>query len=148
MGARSMLKVDSAELDPTVWTQKHAQLVRDAAQDPNVARIFVTPTIKQYLCRSKDRHGADTTWLRRVRPYWGHDNHIHVRLLCPKSDKSCHNQAPPDDGDGCGKELSDWLQIIKKKPPNVSNPAPPEPSKPVTLTSMPKQCREVLNAAP
>jgi len=146
--ARSVIKVDSAQLDETVWTQNHAALVRDAAQDPNVARIFVTPAIKQYLCKGKDRHGADSKWLRRLRPYWGHYNHIHVRLLCPKGDRACHNQAPPDPGDGCGKELSDWLRLINRELPNESNPDTPEPKKPVALSSMPKPCRKVLEAAP
>ena len=148
MGARSVVNPETAQLDPTLWTQQHADFVRDAAQDPNVARIFVAPAIKQYLCKSKDRHGADTRWLRRLQPYWGHDNHIHVRLLCPRGDRFCHNQAPLDAGDGCGKEVSEWIRIVNRKRPHASNPSPPKTPSPVELSSMPQQCRKVLEAAP
>jgi penicillin-insensitive murein endopeptidase len=145
MGAPSVINSETAQLEPSLWTQQHADFVRNAAQDPNVALIFVTPAIKQYLCKNKDRHGADARWLRRLQPYWGHDDHIHVRLSCDRGDKFCRNQALPTTGDGCGKEVSDWMRIVKRKRPKASKPSAP---KPVALSSMPQQCRKVLEASP
>lgn len=149
--AQSVLKLDSAELDPNVWTQQKADFVHAAAEDPRVARIFVTPAIKKYLCDRKNPNGSDTDWLRRLRPWYGHDNHIHVRLSCVKGDKACVDQDAPPPGDGCGKEVTDWMKTIAKDPPNSSVVSPPTPIKPkpaFPLSSMPAQCRAVLNAKP
>jgi len=146
MGAVSIVDRETAELDPSLWTQKHADFVRDAAQDPNVARIFVAPAIKQYLCKGKGRHGADSAWLRRLQPYWGHDNHIHVRLLCAKGDKSCRNQAQPAAGDGCG-EVAGWMRIVKKRS-NSSKPSVAKAPSPISLSRLPDRCRKVLEASP
>lgn len=148
MGAHSVIDSETAQLEPSLWTQEHADFVRNAAQDPGVALIFVAPAIKQYLCQNKDRHGADTRWLRRLRPYWGHDDHIHVRLSCDRGDKSCRNQAPPAAGDGCGKEVSNWMRIVNRKRPKANKPSQPKARNPVALSSMPRQCRKVLEAAP
>jgi penicillin-insensitive murein endopeptidase len=153
MDAPSVLKIDTNQLDPNVWTQAHATFVRDAAQDPEVARIFVTPAIKQYLCDRKDKQGADTEWLRKLRPCHtgvceGHDDHIHVRLTCPPGDKACQNQAAPDSGDSCGSEVKEALQEVAKDPPYTSHPTPSTPNSPVALSRLPKACMRVLNAAP
>jgi penicillin-insensitive murein endopeptidase len=148
MDAHSVLKIDSADLDPNIWTPEHAAMVKEAAQDSNVQRIFVTPAIKKYLCDRKDPRGADTEWLRRLRPYEGHDEHIHVRLFCPKGDGSCSAQEAPPAGDGCGSELTDWLQKVANDPPYTSKPAPFTPKTPFPLSSLPNACKAVLTAKP
>lgn len=148
LNAGSVLKLDSADLDPVVWTPAHAEFVRAAAQDENVARIFVTPAIKKYLCSCKDPAGADTAWLRRLRPWEGHDDHIHVRLKCPKGE-ACIEQDPPPEGDGCGDELTAYYKKIENDPPNKSV-APPEKEEysPYPLSKLPKECQELLKASP
>jgi penicillin-insensitive murein endopeptidase len=147
--AYSVLKVDTADLDMNVWTNEHAAMVKEAAQDADVARIFVTPAIKKYWCDRKDPRGADTEWLRRLRPWEGHDDHIHVRLHCPKADGSCGEQSAPPPGDGCGQELTEWMQKVAADPPYTSTPQQPSgPKKPFPLTSMPNSCRAVLNSKP
>ena len=148
--AESVLKLDSAELDPNKWTDKHAALVKAAAQDSNVARIFVTASIKKELCRCKATDGSDTAWLRRLRPWEGHDDHIHVRLKCPVGEK-CVEQDPPPEGDGCGAELTEWLKKVAMDPPHKSahpGEVPDEPMKPFPLSKMPAECIKVLDAAP
>ncbi len=103
-----------------------------------MARIFVNPTIKKVLCDGADRLGSDRAWLRLVRPWWGHDDHIHVRLKCP--DAACVEQAPPPVGDGCAAELTKWLS---RRPRPVSKPR----SGPSFLVrSLPLACRAVLSA--
>lgn len=142
--AGSVLKVDTADLDPAVWTTRHANFVKTAAQDDNVARIFVTPAIKKYLCNCKDPSGADTEWLRRLRSWEGHDDHIHVRLKCPPGEP-CVEQDPPPPGDGCGDELNDFYKKVSEDPPFKSHPVPEvDAYKPFPLSSMPAECIDLL----
>ena len=51
-----------------------------AASDPVVDRIFVNPVIKRELCTHEP---PGSLWLRKLRPWWGHHDHFHVRLRCP-----------------------------------------------------------------
>lgn len=95
-----------------------ARLVKLAAAAPNVTRIFVNPAIKLALC---EREAGDKSWLRKVRPWFGHAAHLHVRLACPADAAQCETQEPPPEGDGCGEELLSWF----KPPPPSTGPAPP-----------------------
>src|SRR6516165_5639795 len=49
--ALNMVAKDSLVVDPNVWTYERTALVRDAAQDTVVTRIFVNPAIKKAMCR-------------------------------------------------------------------------------------------------
>ena len=71
------------------WTNQVIGLLRTAASDENVSRIFVHWVIKNQLCRDVK---GDRAWLRKIRAWWGHDRHFHVRLTCPKASKDCKNQ--------------------------------------------------------
>ncbi|PJG85833.1 penicillin-insensitive murein endopeptidase [Conservatibacter flavescens] len=121
-------------VDDRVWTDNHANLIRLAAQDPQVSRIFVNPAIKVKLCQTVkgDRH-----WLQKIRPWFGHDSHFHVRLTCPKGAQYCENQAPIPAGEGCGDELYSWFE-----------PAPPSNTvaKAKTPPPAPFLCQQVLNS--
>lgn len=77
-----------------------------AATYPEVARIFVNPVVKWHLCQTE----TDTAWLRKVRPWWGHDQHFHVRMSCPPDNRQCKNQKPPPPGDGCNNSLYRWVK--------------------------------------
>jgi penicillin-insensitive murein endopeptidase len=81
------------------WQKRVAQLLRLSVQQESVDRVFVHPAIKRELCAS----GAaeDRAWLRKVRPWYGHDDHFHVRLACPPGESSCRGQVPLEAGDGC-----------------------------------------------
>ena len=50
-------------VDPNKWTDTHARLIRRAASDERVARIFVNPTIKKALCEFET--GSDRAWLQK-----------------------------------------------------------------------------------
>ncbi len=107
------------------WTNDQAELIRLAATDNNVARIFVNPAIKVKLCQTAK---GDRSWLRKVRPWFGHTAHMHVRLTCPKDSKHCKNQAPIPAGEGCGATLYSWFEPRKpsKKSKKIkARPAPP-----------------------
>ncbi len=76
-----------------------------SATYPSVARIFVNPVIKWHLCQTE----TDTAWLRKLRPWWGHNEHFHVRLSCPPNAEHCKNQNPPPASDGCTDSLYNWV---------------------------------------
>ena len=97
---------------------QHFELLRLAASDPRVARIFVHPVIKQALC---EQDWPDRSFLRTVRPWFGHEDHMHVRLNCPAGSSDCVAQAPPAAGDGCGAEIDSWLDRgpLPRRPPGV-----------------------------
>jgi penicillin-insensitive murein DD-endopeptidase len=141
MSATMVVAEDRRDVDPKVWTPAHVNVIKAAAQDPAVARIFVNAAIKKALCRDG---GPDRTWLSKVQPWWGHDYHFHVRLNCPSSDPECTPQAPVPAGDGCGKELDHWFTdaILYPKP----SPKPPSPRPSLKMADLPAGCRQVLLA--
>jgi penicillin-insensitive murein endopeptidase len=137
MSATNMVREDWLDIDPTVWTPQHTALIRAAAQEKGVARIFVNPAIKKALCREA---GQDRGWLTKVRPMFGHNYHFHIRLACPAGDETCSDQDPPPVGDGCGAELAQWFT------PQMLHPRPGKPRPPLTMAQLPSECRSVLNA--
>lgn len=123
------------------WTNQHRELLKAAASDPQVARIFVFPGAKVDMCKWAK---GNRSWLRNIRPWYGHHYHFHVRLKCPKGMRGCVNQAEPPAGDGCN-EAQEWVN-------NILNPPPPDPNwKPkkrreLVLADLPSQCADVLRS--
>jgi len=138
MSAVSVLSDDQLSVDPDVWTPAHVKLLKRAASYREVARIFVHPAIKKALCEAA---GSDRGWLRKIRPWWGHHYHFHVRLKCPPGSRGCRDQSPPPAGDGCGAPLDYWYRLLT---------VPPKPKKdkkekpPMTLADLPAACRRVV----
>ena len=89
MSAVMMVRPDRLDIDPHVWTPGHLAVIRDAAREPRVQRIFVNAAIKKALCREAK---GDRSWLSKVRPFWGHDYHFHIRISCPAGSKQCEPQ--------------------------------------------------------
>jgi penicillin-insensitive murein DD-endopeptidase len=141
MSATNVVAANRLDVDPSVWTPHHAALLKVAAEDPEVERIFVNAAIKKELCREA---GSDRAWLQKIRPWWGHDYHFHVRILCPAGERACTGQPPVPPGDGCGKELDYWFTaaVLHPKPP----PVPAKPAPPLKLADLPAACRQVLLA--
>ena len=135
---------DRKTIDTSVWTEAHARLIKRAASYPEVARIFVHPPIKAELCKWAT---GDRSWLAKLRPYYGHNYHFHIRINCPRGSTTCKNQPPsrPADGTGCGAELAYWMSDVpwakRKADPNAK---PPKPAPPLTLAALPAECRAVL----
>ena len=123
------------------WTRTHHQILRAAAKDPAVARIFVTGAAKLAMCKAAPAN--DRKWLRKIRPWWGHHYHFHVRMKCPRGSGACVNQAPPPPGDGC--ESAVWWVTDALKPPDPNKPKKKRtPKPPLTLADLPTQCATVL----
>jgi penicillin-insensitive murein DD-endopeptidase len=141
ISATNMVAEDRRDVDPSVWTPGHTAVIKAAARDPHVERIFVNAAIKKALCRDSD---PDRDWMNKVRPYWGHDYHFHVRLYCPVDSPECKPQPQPPPGDGCGKDLDWWFTdaVLHPKPP----PIPKRPKPPLTIANLPPACRGVLAA--
>lgn len=125
------------------WTGGHHAVLRAAAEDPAVARIFVNAAIKQKMCDDAAAGGEPTGWLHKIRPWYAHRDHFHVRLSCPDGSPECRNQTPPPDGDGCD-QIGWWFsdEALNPKPDPNRKPKPP-----LTLADMPEACRALLEAA-
>jgi penicillin-insensitive murein endopeptidase len=137
-----MVRPDRLDVDPQVFTAGHLTVLRDAAQEPSVQRIFVNAAIKKALCREAK---GDRSWLSKIRPWYGHDYHFHIRMACPPGSNECKGQQPQAGGDGCSAgELAFWFKdsIIHPTPPKE----PPKPSHGMTLAALPAACRQVLAA--
>lgn len=141
---------------PDHWNESWVRLLRRAASYPAVARIFVHPAIKQALCSipTNDRH-----WMSKIRAYFGHNDHFHVRIHCPAGNTTCIPQADPGADDGCGAELAYWMKLVGVPAPAVAvakavqpsqDETVPLPSVPaakphyLTLAEMPPACANVL----
>lgn len=142
LSAVSMLDKTGKAVDPSIWTPEHQVFIKTAASFPEVARIFVNPAIKAALCKAA---GTDRGWLRKVRPWWGHKAHMHVRLSCPPGVAGCKNQAAPPRGDGCGAELASWFKPPPKPKKGAKKP-PRKKRRELRMADLPNACRNVLAA--
>jgi penicillin-insensitive murein endopeptidase len=144
MVAVSMLK-DPFTVDPDKWTPLHTKLIKRAASYPEVDRIFVHPAIKKLLC---EQAGDDRAWLAKVRPWWNHYYHFHVRVTCPPGATDCESQKPLSSDDGCGQELTNWYGVLKKAAiAGAGQPSTGTPRKSsLTMANLPSECGTVLTA--
>ncbi len=137
-----MVRNDRLDIDPGVFTPGHVLVLRDAAQEPGVQRIFVNAAIKKALCREAK---GDRSWLSKIRPWWGHDYHFHIRMLCPPGSPKCEGQKSQSEDEGCKPaDLAYWFkdEVLHPKPPVE----PPKPRLGPTLAQLPAECRKVLAA--
>jgi penicillin-insensitive murein endopeptidase len=143
MSAVMMVRSDRLDIDPNAWTPTHLSVIRAAAQEPTVQRIFVNAAIKRALCREAK---GDRGWLSKVRPMYGHDYHFHIRIKCPPgSGGECESQPDPSEGEACSAgDLAYWFKdsVLHPKPPKE----PPKPRPPMTLAQLPAACKQVLAA--
>ena len=119
-GAPSVLVGATDTLDHRQWSVNNEKVLEAAAGIPEVDRIFVNPSIKRELCNRYAGH----QWLQKIRPWWKHDDHFHVRLKCPKNSIACQAQEPLPLGDGCDAGLDWWFSEEAKHPsPSITPPA-------------------------
>lgn len=132
--APSVLAGNSDAIDYTQWSQANEKVLEAAALMPEVDRIFVNPSVKRELCSRYSAHN----WLRKIRPWWKHDDHFHVRLKCPQNNPYCLGQEPLPPGDGCDAGLSWWFSEEAKHPATPTTP-PKELPLPVLCDSVLKE---------
>ncbi|MGD9614904.1 MAG: penicillin-insensitive murein endopeptidase [Alphaproteobacteria bacterium] len=138
ISATNVVAENGQDIDPAVWRPEHRKLLERAARDPAVDRMFVNPAIKRALCREAT---GDRQWLRRIRPWYGHNYHFHVRLACPTGAAQCRSQAPLPPGDGCGADLAWWFT------PEARAPQPIQPTRPLLVSEMPQACTALVMPA-
>jgi penicillin-insensitive murein endopeptidase len=138
LGAPSMIRATEGTLNDANWSPRYRDALRQAALSPEVDRIFVNAIIKQALC---DRE-SDRRWLNKVRPWWGHDAHFHVRLACPPDSAQCQPQKSVPPGDGCDADLANWVRDIVQA---ARNPKPYKKPEPPSTENLPAACYAVLN---
>ncbi|MFO6484354.1 penicillin-insensitive murein endopeptidase [Escherichia coli] len=87
-------------------------MIKLAARLQDVTRIFVNPAIKQQLCLDA---GTDCDRLRKVRPWFQHRAHMHVRLRSGPADSlECEDQPLPP-------PMRRWLRQNCKAGLNLQN---------------------------
>ena len=143
ISATSMLADGTLLVDPNLWTPAHGRLIMRAASYPEVERIFVHPGIKKQLCES---YQGDRSHLGKVRPYWGHHYHFHIRMKCPAGSPGCTAQSPVTGGSGCDESLAWWFTEEPWRQPD-DPPAEPAEPKIVRLGDLPNACAVVADAA-
>jgi penicillin-insensitive murein endopeptidase len=142
ISAINVVAPDKKDVDPSVWTPQHGAVIKAAAKEPEVERIFVNAAIKKALCREA---GSDRSWLHKVRPYWHHNYHFHVRMRCPKDNADCTGQPPAPASEGCAPaDFAFWFSdaVLNPKP----RPLVMRPKRAMKLAELPAACRQVLVA--
>jgi penicillin-insensitive murein endopeptidase len=125
------------------WNSRIVRLLAIAAGDPAVERIFVHPAVRRALCAGPERHAP---WLVRLRPWWGHHDHFHVRLKCPTASPLCQPQepAPLEPDEGCGATLQWWFNPAAESAHARRNAPQDSPPPPV----LPSACSGLVSATP
>ena len=144
LSATSMLKKDTLYVDDRIWTPAHAKVLMRAASYPEVDRIFVHPGIKKKLCDSWTGSRAS---MGKIRPYYGHHYHFHIRIKCPPGVSGCKDQNPPPQGAGCDQSLAWWFTDepwAPAKPKKKDKPAPKK--RDMLLSDLPAACAAVVAA--
>jgi penicillin-insensitive murein endopeptidase len=143
ISAINLVAADWKEINPKMWTPAHAAFIRTAAEQPDVERVLVNAAIKKKLCEMQgDTHPS---WMDKVRPWYGHHDHIHVRLKCPADSPNCRAQPPVPGDAGCAKkDLASWFSDKVLHPKPAPTPAKPKPG--LTMADLPPACKTVLDA--
>jgi len=137
MSPKSLLNNSKTGVNPSKWSWINGEVLKIAANDNTVDRIFVNPAIKKDLCEKY--RGQD--WLRKLRPWWGHDGHFHVRIKCPEVDTKCISSPTLPDGNGCGSDLNWWFSKKAQDEHAKKKLTSPKKKEEVRL---PKECLEIL----
>src|SRR6202167_6061195 len=134
MSAVDMVKPDGLSVDRSVWSERQAGVIKAAAEEPEVERIFVNAAIKKALCET----AKGQPWMNKVRAYWGHNYHFHIRIKCPAGDSGCEPQEPVPPGEVCDTSLA-WCFPDEPLHPRAGLPKPPLP-----VAALPPECRKVV----
>lgn len=133
----SVLDNGGTRVDDNKWSPVNEKILMQVAGDKNVDRIFVNPAIKRKLC-GKYTEGE---WLRKIRPWWGHDGHFHVRLKCPDNSPDCVSGPDIPPGTGCGQDLAWWFSEDARIKRREARKVPPRTEDDIDL---PAECYKIL----
>ena len=139
VAARDVVAADGKDVNPKTWSEAVVAFIRTAAEQPEVERASSMPRLRKELCRVE--RANDKTWMSKVRPWYGHADHIHVRLKCPVNRRIVVLSRPYRagmDAISIGHWFADW--ILRLKIPEISSSAG------LKLKDLPQACADVLNA--
>ena len=144
--AISMLQGNGSSLyvDDEKWTYAHGELLKLAAKYGSVERIFIHPGIKKKMCQTYGNNKTNNSWMIKLRPYYGHHYHFHIRMACPETSPDCRAQDPvPSHGNGCDASLDWWFTDEPWRPAKPT--AKPKPKRIVTIKDLPTSCARILH---
>jgi penicillin-insensitive murein endopeptidase len=140
--AINLVADDWKHVNPKTWSPADIAFIRTAAEQPEVERVLVNAAIKQELCKADTP--ASKGWMSKVRPWYGHNDHIHVRLKCPPDSPNCRKQPPVPGDDGCAKKQLDYWFSDRVLHPKLKVGGPPPRA--LTMADLPPACQSVLAA--
>lgn len=114
-------------------------LLRSFAENPEVDRVLVHFAIKRELCRTIPQEA----WIRKIRPWFGHDHHFHVRLNCSAADPLCKKGDPIPDGNGCDASLDWWWSAEARQDENKNVDRQEHP----VMPTLPAECAPLATDA-
>ena len=79
MSAVDMVAEDGLSVDRSHWTSAQAAIIKGGGRGARG---------RPHLRQRRDQEGAvrdpqGRAWMKRVRAYWGHKYHFHIRIKCP-----------------------------------------------------------------
>jgi len=134
--ARSVLFSDRLELNPSFWSDKKTELLKKIASRKDLDRVLVSPAIKKFFCE-RFNSPENISWMSKIRPWYGHDDHFHLTFKCPENDLLCVPPKPVVQDNACDATLEWWWSEEARQ---VKEAPAEKPS--VTL---PERCNEVLS---
>lgn len=136
-GAPAMVDTRRMKATPSFGARQVA-LLQSLAERPEMDRILVHYALKRELCA---KHGQEA-WIRKIRPWYGHDHHFHLRVKCAAGDTRCKDGEPIPEGNGCDASL-DWWGSDEAKAESAKNLH--RQSHPV-MPELPAECGELVAA--
>jgi penicillin-insensitive murein endopeptidase len=131
MSATNVVAEDKRDVDPKIWTHGHFAVIKAAAEDPKVERIFVNAAIKKALCREAGRTAPSCTRCAR-----GGGTIIISTCASAASRQPGVQGAGPGRRDRRLRQGSGLLVLTGVlNPPPPKEPAKPKP--PLTLADLP-----------
>lgn len=136
--AMTVLNSAGLALDSNLWSNKEELILKTAAENPAVDRIFVDALIKKNLCQKFQGQ----SWMAKIRPWWNHADHFHVRLKCPDGSSQCKSQNSITPSDDCNSTLEWWFSEEAIKITEERKQALLTPQK-IILPILPEACERV-----
>jgi penicillin-insensitive murein endopeptidase len=136
MMATNVVADDWKDVNPKIWSSKYIALYKLIANEPGVERVLANPAIKKALCRDVK---GDRSWLHKIRPVYGHNYHLHIRISCPDDSPECKTQPVTPTDEGCGADLAAWFK-------KTLNPTFSGERKPLLMSALPAACKQVVAA--